>query len=49
MWDIDGDRFDSFDGAGVLEITNLSLDESDVEKNLFTDDAENRVAVTIIT
>ena len=49
MWDIGGDQFDSCDGAGVLEITSLSLDESNMEKKLFIDDAENKAVETIIT
>ncbi|XP_058778863.1 uncharacterized protein LOC131652890 [Vicia villosa] len=31
MWDIDGDEFDLFDGAGILEVTTLSLDEPELE------------------
>ncbi|GAV74929.1 hypothetical protein CFOL_v3_18409, partial [Cephalotus follicularis] len=36
LWDIGGDAFDSFDnGAGVLEIASLSLDEPTMETMLF--------------
>ncbi|GAV84697.1 LOW QUALITY PROTEIN: Dimer_Tnp_hAT domain-containing protein, partial [Cephalotus follicularis] len=41
LWDIGGDAFDSFDnGAGVLEIASLSLDEPTMETMLFTDDGD---------
>ena len=37
MWDIRGDGFDSMDieNAGILEITDLSLDELELEDILF--------------
>ena len=38
MWDIAGDKFDSFDDVGMLEVANLSLDEPEMEVVLFTDD-----------
>ena len=38
MWDIGEDTFDSFDGVGILEVANLSLDEPDLEAILFTED-----------
>ena len=34
MWDVCGDAFDPLDGAGELEIANLSLDEPDMEAEL---------------
>ncbi|GAV85946.1 LOW QUALITY PROTEIN: Dimer_Tnp_hAT domain-containing protein, partial [Cephalotus follicularis] len=41
LWDIRGDAFDSFDnGAGVLEIASLSLDEPTMETMFFTDDGD---------
>ena len=40
LWDIGGDGFDSLEGAGLLEIATLSLDEPDMESVLFTDDGE---------
>ena len=40
MWDIDGDGFDSFQGAGVLNFATFSLDEPTVEAVLFADDGE---------
>ncbi|GAV92311.1 Dimer_Tnp_hAT domain-containing protein [Cephalotus follicularis] len=44
LWDIGGDAFDSFDnGAGVLEIASLSLDEPTMETMLFTDDGDGNV------
>lgn len=39
LWDINGDVHDPLDdSAGVLEMTNLSLDEPDLEAMLFLDD-----------
>ena len=42
LWDIGGDGFDSLEleGAGLLEIATLSLDEPAMESVLFTDDGE---------
>ena len=40
MWDIGGNGFDSFQGAGVLDFATLSLDESMMEVVLFADDGE---------
>ncbi|XP_062206164.1 uncharacterized protein LOC133908053 [Phragmites australis] len=37
MWDVGGDAFDSFDGAGILELADLSLDEPEFEVMLFED------------
>ena len=39
LWDIGGDEFDSLEGAGLLEITSLTL-EPDMEAILFTDEGE---------
>ncbi|XP_074560367.1 uncharacterized protein LOC141816496 [Curcuma longa] len=40
MWDVGADAFDSMDmeGAAILEIANLSLDEPELEAVLFTDE-----------
>ncbi|XP_073151853.1 uncharacterized protein [Henckelia pumila] len=40
MWDVGADGFDSMDmeGAAILEIANLSLDEPELESVLFTDE-----------
>ena len=38
MWDVGGDAFSQVEGAGVLEIANLSLDEPEMESVLFTQD-----------
>ncbi|KAG6481700.1 hypothetical protein ZIOFF_058319 [Zingiber officinale] len=40
MWDVRADGFDSMDmeGASILEIANLSLDEPELESVLFTDE-----------
>ncbi|KAG6521801.1 hypothetical protein ZIOFF_018934 [Zingiber officinale] len=40
MWDVGADGFDSMDmeGAAILEIANLSLDEPKLESVLFTDE-----------
>ncbi|KAF7129772.1 hypothetical protein RHSIM_Rhsim10G0138200 [Rhododendron simsii] len=40
LWDVGGDAFDSLEGAGILEIANLSLDEPDMEAVIFTDEGE---------
>lgn len=39
MWDVGGDAFDSLaaEGAGILEVASLSLDEPELEAILFTD------------
>ncbi|XP_038709954.1 uncharacterized protein LOC120004739 [Tripterygium wilfordii] len=41
MWDIGGDSFDSMDGAGILEVANLSLDEPEMEGVLFTENVDH--------
>ncbi|XP_020267247.1 uncharacterized protein LOC109842776 [Asparagus officinalis] len=38
LWDIGGDAFDSFQGAGILDVATLSLDEPTMEAMLFADD-----------
>ncbi|KAK8913951.1 hypothetical protein KSP39_PZI024294 [Platanthera zijinensis] len=38
LWDISGDAFDSMEGAGILEVANLSLDEPEMEAILFNDE-----------
>lgn len=44
MWDIGGDAFDSMEGAGILEIANLTLDEPEMEAGLVRDEVdENEV------
>ncbi|XP_028084703.1 uncharacterized protein LOC114285827 [Camellia sinensis] len=40
LWDVGGDAFDSLEGAGLLEIASLSLDEPDMEAVIFTDEGE---------
>ncbi|GFY80506.1 hypothetical protein Acr_01g0003150 [Actinidia rufa] len=40
MWDVSGDAFDSIEGAGVLEVANLSLDEHNMEVVLFRDEID---------
>jgi len=40
MWDIDGDGFNSFQGAGILDFATLSLDEPTMKVVLFADDRE---------
>ena len=37
LWDIGGDAFDSLEGAGLLEVASLSLDEPEMEAMLFQD------------
>ncbi|XP_020265834.1 uncharacterized protein LOC109841315 [Asparagus officinalis] len=41
LWDIGGDAFDSFQGAGILDVATLSLDEPTMEAVLFADDEGN--------
>jgi len=43
MWDLGGDGFESFDGAGILEGANLSLDEP--ELGVMSGDDDNGVNV----
>ncbi|KAL8545773.1 hypothetical protein ACS0TY_005775 [Phlomoides rotata] len=40
MWDVDVDAFDSMDDVGILGITNLSLNEPELESVLFGDEGE---------
>jgi len=40
MWNIGGDLWDSFDGAGIHEMATLYLDETKIQAVLFTDDAQ---------
>jgi len=40
MWDIGGDEWNLSDGAGILEVASLSLDEPSIEASLFTEDEE---------
>jgi predicted RNA-binding protein len=35
MWDVIGDTFDNVTGTDIMKITNLSLDEHELEQNLF--------------
>ncbi|XP_065849995.1 uncharacterized protein [Euphorbia lathyris] len=41
MWDIGGDAFESPDGAGILEIADLSLDEPELESMVFVDEEDD--------
>ncbi|GAU49563.1 hypothetical protein TSUD_191890 [Trifolium subterraneum] len=43
MWDIGGDEFDLVDGAGILEVASLSLDEPELEAALFNDDGDGNI------
>ncbi|KAG8383901.1 hypothetical protein BUALT_Bualt04G0062300 [Buddleja alternifolia] len=38
MWDVGGDAFESSDDVGILEIVILSLDELELENDLFVDE-----------
>lgn len=40
LWDLAADEWDPSEGAGVLEVASLSLDEPDLEAVLFTDDGD---------
>ncbi|KAF2320237.1 hypothetical protein GH714_026271 [Hevea brasiliensis] len=39
LWDVGGDQFGSMEDVGVLEFTNLSLDEPELESVLFDENA----------
>ncbi|XP_038999122.1 uncharacterized protein LOC120124534 [Hibiscus syriacus] len=41
MWDVGGDAFDSLGDVGYLEFAELSLDESDLESQLISEDVNN--------
>lgn len=41
MWDIGGDGFDSFQGAGILDVASLSLDEPTMEAVVFAEDDDD--------
>lgn len=45
LWDISGDAFDSMEGAGILEVANLSLDEPEMEAILFKDDENDDIEI----
>ncbi|KAL7259168.1 hypothetical protein ACSBR1_005130 [Camellia fascicularis] len=47
LWDVGGDAFDSLEGAGLLEIASLSLDEPDMEVVIFTDEGEHVKAIDL--
>ncbi|WCJ24667.1 hAT transposon superfamily [Euphorbia peplus] len=40
MWDVGGDTFETPDGAGLLEVANISLDEPEFEKIVFVDEGD---------
>jgi hypothetical protein len=35
MWDIGGDNHETFDGAGILQFTDISLDDPEFEAVIF--------------
>uniref|UniRef100_A0A0A9GWQ1 Uncharacterized protein n=1 Tax=Arundo donax TaxID=35708 RepID=A0A0A9GWQ1_ARUDO len=37
MWDVGGDSFESLSGLGILEVANLSLDETELQAVSFGD------------
>jgi hypothetical protein len=39
MWDVAGDALDNLTDIGIMEITNLSLDEPELEHILFVGEA----------
>lgn len=45
MWDIGGDEWDLFDGADILEVASLSLDEPELESTLFNDIREENINI----
>jgi len=40
-WDLGGDEFETFEGPDILEVANLSLDESELEAVVFVDGDED--------
>ncbi|KAG5548096.1 hypothetical protein RHGRI_013702 [Rhododendron griersonianum] len=40
LWDVGGDAFDSLEDVGILEIANLSLDESEMKAVTFNDEGK---------
>lgn len=48
MWDIGGDEWNLSDGAGILEVANLSLDEPNMEAVLFTDDGQRNTDIDTV-
>ena len=50
MWDIGGDGFESFQGAGILDFITLSLDEPTMEALLFADDGgDNEEVIGLVS
>ena len=46
MWDLEGDEFETFEGLGILEVANLSLDKPELEVMVFVDgDEEETIGV----
>ena len=46
MWDVGGDSFDSLGGIGILEVSDLSLDEPELQAVSFgLDDHDLRLDV----
>jgi len=41
MWDLGGDEFETFESPDILEVTNLSLDEPELEAVVFVNGDEN--------
>ncbi|KAH6772889.1 hypothetical protein C2S51_011293 [Perilla frutescens var. frutescens] len=46
MWDIGDDNFGTLDDVGDLEITQLSLDEPELESIFFTEDGNEDIMDT---
>ena len=38
MWNVGGDGFETFDGVGILQAANLTLDEPEFEVMIAEDD-----------
>jgi hypothetical protein len=46
MWDVGGDAFESLSGVGILEVTDLSIEEPVMESMIFEEAGdEDEVAV----
>ncbi|KAF7844401.1 Dimer_Tnp_hAT domain-containing protein [Senna tora] len=48
MWDIGGDRAEPFDGAGTLEVSSFSLDESELEAVIFTNNGQGNNEISTV-
>jgi hypothetical protein len=45
MWDVGGDAFESLSGVGILEVTDLSIDEPEMKSMALADAGDDEIAV----